>query len=258
MGTALLNLGNSSKARIAVHLPNCPEAVISAFAAFEAGCVFVPINPLYRQRQILHVLADCGASVLITTRYLFASIAHRHADLDKLETIVFVDPLDTPTAPEVSKCQSFDWSDLTTASGDVSQPRAQLSLSDPAVIFYTSGSTGRAKGVTVSHENLVDGARIVSGYVENSCEDRVLAALPLSFDYGFSQVTTMIFVGGELVLTNYTLPQTLLGELAEYEATGLAGVPTMWAQLANVSWPPGIGSHLRYVTNSGDDYPKTC
>ena len=255
LGTALRNLGNSSKARIAVHLPNCPEAVISAFAAFEAGCVFVPMNPLYRQRQILHVLADCGASVLITTRYLFATIAHKHADLEKLETIIFVDTVDAP-GPEVSRCQTFDWRDLTASSGDVGQSRASISSSDPAVIFYTSGSTGRAKGVTISHENLVDGARIVSGYLENSCEDRVLAALPLSFDYGFSQATTMVFVGGELVLTNYILPQTLLSELAQCQATGLAGVPTMWAQLANMRWPPEIANHLRYVTNSGGRLPE--
>ena len=254
-GDTLASIGTRKTSRIAALLPNCPEALIVAFSTIEAGAIFVPINPLYRPRQTIHVLDDCSASLLVTTRYLFAQIADRCRHLPSLKTVVFIDSSDYPQ-PSDSRWETLDWSD-TAPPHDFSahQPATDLQPSDPAVIFYTSGSSGRAKGVTISHKNLLDGARIVSGYLGNSRRDRVLAALPLSFDYGFSQATTMLFTGGELVLTNYTLPRTLLSELAESRATGLAGVPTMWAQLAKHKWPSTIADHLRYVTNSGGRLP---
>src|SRR5207237_6596148 len=77
---------------------------------------------------------------------------------------------------------------------------------DMAAILYTSGSTGRPKGVVLSHRNLVVGAESVATYLENNAHDTLLAALPLSFDAGFSQLTTAFHVGGRAVLINYLLP----------------------------------------------------
>ncbi len=64
-----------------------------------------------------------------------------------------------------------------------------------AAIFYTSGSTGRPKGVVLSHRNLIAGAESVAQYLGNSADDVILAVLPLSFDAGFSQLTTAFSAG---------------------------------------------------------------
>jgi long-subunit acyl-CoA synthetase (AMP-forming) len=66
---------------------------------------------------------------------------------------------------------------------------------DLAAILYTSGSTGRPKGVVLSHRNMVAGAKSVASYLENRSTDTLLAALPLSFDAGFSQLTTAFHAG---------------------------------------------------------------
>ena len=69
-----------------------------------------------------------------------------------------------------------------------------------AAILYTSGSTGQPKGVVLSHRNLIAGAESVSQYLENTADDVILAALPLSFDAGLSQLTTAFTVGAHVVL----------------------------------------------------------
>ena len=86
--------------------------------------------------------------------------------------------------------------------------RAATSIDlDIAAILYTSGSTGKPKGVVLSHRNLVVGAESVSHYLGNIADDVILAALPLSFDAGFSQLTTGFTVGAHVVLMNYLLPR---------------------------------------------------
>ena len=244
---------------IAVLLPNCAESVMAALAAFAVGVIYVPINPLLRRRQLLHVLRNSGATTLITTKYLFAPLAEDPEFIQLLECVVLTDSGFTP-APHLSgPAPRIEGFNEYTAGSSRRLPANKYALAseDPAVIFYTSGSTGRAKGVLLSSQNIVDGARIVAGYLDNSSSDRLLAALPLSFDYGFSQVTTALFSGGAAILTNYTLPQPLLSEALTFKATGLAGVPTMWSQLANTRFPDGDYSALRYLTNSGGRIPNT-
>ena len=120
-----------------------------------------------------------------------------------------------------------------------------------AAILYTSGSTGKPKGVVLSHQNIVLGGHSVAEYLENSADDVVLAALPLSFDYGFSQLTTSFSVGATCVLLDYLLPQDVLKTIDKHKVTGLAAVPPLWAQLCKLDWQAYDTSSIRYFTNSG-------
>jgi acyl-CoA synthetase (AMP-forming)/AMP-acid ligase II len=107
----------------------------------------------------------------------------------------------------------------------------------------------------VSHRNLVTGAHTVASYLKNTAHDRILVALPLSFDYGLSQVTTAFTVGACAVLTNFSMPAALLQDMVTERVTALAGVPTMWMHLASAEWPTAAAKSLRYITNSGGALP---
>ncbi|HEY1092911.1 MAG TPA: acyl-CoA ligase (AMP-forming), exosortase A system-associated, partial [Burkholderiaceae bacterium] len=144
------------------------------------------------------------------------------------------------------------WSELLAAAP---QARHRIIDGDLAAIFYTSGSTGRPKGVMLSHRNLVVGAASVAGYLGNHAGDSLLAALPLSFDAGFSQLTTAFHSGARVVLHNYLLPQELLKVLAREKITGLTAVPPLYMQLAQQQWPSGLDMHLRYFANTGGRMP---
>ncbi len=125
-----------------------------------------------------------------------------------------------------------------------------------AAILYTSGSTGKPKGVVLSHRNMVAGAASVASYLENREDDTLLAALPLSFDAGFSQLTTAFHVGARVVLLNYLLPQDVLKALVGERVTGLTAVPPLYIQLSRLEWPAEIGQHLRYFANTGGRMPR--
>ena len=102
--------------------------------------------------------------------------------------------------------------------------------------------------------NLVVGAESVAQYLENSSDDRILSVLPLSFDYGLNQLTTAFHTGATCVLMDHLLPRDVINAVQAENISGLAAVPPLWIQLAQLSWPK-ITS-LRYITNSGGAMPQ--
>jgi acyl-CoA synthetase (AMP-forming)/AMP-acid ligase II len=108
----------------------------------------------------------------------------------------------------------------------------------------------------LSHRNMVAGAKSVASYLENTADDTLLAALPLSFDAGFSQLTTAFHAGARVVLLNYLLPRDVLKAMAREKVTGLTAVPPLYIQLAQLDWPAAIGEHLRYFANTGGRMPR--
>jgi acyl-CoA ligase (AMP-forming) (exosortase A-associated) len=237
--------------RVAVWLPKCSEKAIALYGTMRAGGVAVPVNALLKPPQVVHILRDSGAAVLVTTAARLVDLALEMPDLASLRTLVTVDdPARTGRQPYIA----IGWEELLAAPVRVT-PR--MIDTDVAAIFYTSGSTGKPRGVTLSHRNLVTGACSVSGYLGNTPDDRVLAVLSFSFDYGFSQLTTAFTVGASVVLLDYRLPQEVLLTLDREGITGLAAVPPIWIQLAELEWPAGVRQGLRYITNSGGAMPRT-
>jgi acyl-CoA synthetase (AMP-forming)/AMP-acid ligase II len=84
----------------------------------------------------------------------------------------------------------------------------------------------------------------------------ILSALPLSFDAGFSQLTTAFAVGAHVILLNYLLPGDVVKLCAAHKVTGLTGVPPLWLQIADLEWPIEATQHLRYFANTGGRMPK--
>ena len=81
--------------------------------------------------------------------------------------------------------------------------------------------------------------------------------MPLSFDYGLSQLTTAFLTGASVVLLDFFLVQDVVRAVARHKVTGIAAVPPLWAQLAKAKWPDGSSDSVRYLTNSGGAMPQT-
>ncbi|MPQ56046.1 acyl-CoA ligase (AMP-forming), exosortase A system-associated [Duganella sp. FT27W] len=244
---AWLGAGMARGERVAVYLEKREEAVVAMFGAAAAGLVFVPINPVLKTAQVVHILRDCNVRLLVTSPERLATLA-MDGELAKcadLHTVVLAGPL-AGVGP-VEGVRLLGWQ----AAMQGSSPRAPHAVidADMAAILYTSGSTGRPKGVVLSHRNLVAGALSVSAYLHNVPEDRILCVLPLSFDYGLSQLTTAFAVGACAVLQNHLLVRDVIETVARERITGLAAVPPLWIQLAALGW--SNARHLRYITNSG-------
>jgi acyl-CoA ligase (AMP-forming) (exosortase A-associated) len=246
-----VRLGLQRYERVAVFLEKRFETVIALFAAAAAGGVYVPINPQLKPEQVAYILRDCKVRVLVTSPERYAVLASELAACHDLRAVILVGDAVVPSAPPL---QFVTWSELLVDDG----ARGHRSIDgDMVAILYTSGSTGKPKGVVLSHRNVVAGAESVSLYLENRASDRLLAVLPFSFDYGFSQMTTGFRVGACVALINYLLPRDIIKAVAQERITGLAAVPPLWIQLAQLDWPESVHAHLRYITNSGGAMPRS-
>lgn len=247
----LLALGLGRGERVAIYLPKTLETVVAIFATSHAGAVFVPVNPVLKPEQVAHILRDCNARILITSATRARDLGQVLEQCHDLRALILTDDAGPLNAPPSLVLRS--WQEVL-AGGGSERPHRNIDA-DIAAILYTSGSTGRPKGVVLSHRNMVTGAESVAQYLENSPSDRLLAVLPFSFDYGFSQMSTAFHVGASVVLLEYLLPRDVIAAAAKWRVTGIGGVPPLWSQLASLEWPGSTREHVRYITNSGGAMP---
>ena len=255
--SGLVGLGLARADRVGIWLDKRAETVIASFAAPAAGGVFVPMNPLLKPEQIGYIARDCDVRILLTSPERLALLAPVLADCPALRHVVLTDqPAQPPAAgwPSLPPGITLTWWVDLLAGPDRAGHR--VIDTDLAAILYTSGSTGKPKGVVLSHRNMVAGAKSVASYLENSAGDTLLAALPLSFDAGFSQLTTAFHAGARVVLLNYLMPRDVLKAMVREQVTGLTAVPPLYIQLSQLDWPAAIGEHLRYFANTGGRMPR--
>jgi acyl-CoA ligase (AMP-forming) (exosortase A-associated) len=215
--------------RVASWLPKTRAACLMPLAAPRAGLVHVPINPVLKRAQVAHILADSGASLLLTQP--------QRAEL--------LEPGDVPGG-----CVVVAEQEALAHDADALPPSA-AAPDTLAAILYTSGSTGRPKGVMLSHANLWLGAISVAHYLKLTPEDRVLGVLPLSFDYGQNQLFSTWAAGACVVPLDYLTPRDVVKAVEKQRITSLAGVPPLWTQLLEANWPDDAAERLRRLTNSG-------
>lgn len=247
----LIHLSLFAGERIGIYAEKRLETVISMFGTSKAGCVFVPINPLLKADQVAFIIKNCSICLLVTTPDRLSGLLNVLPECKSLKHIILMG--ENPFSENISGIKITLWSMLKKPE---KTKFPQVIDQDIAAILYTSGSTGNPKGVVLSHRNIVAGAISVAEYLELNENDRLLSVLPLSFDYGMNQLTTMFLVGGCAVLMNHLFPKDIITLLEKEKITGLAGVPPLWIQLAQLHWPNSITEHLRYITNSGGHMPK--
>jgi len=218
-------------ARIATWAAKGELTCLMPLAAARAGMVHVPINPLLKRAQVAHILADSGAVLLIGTP----------------ARLVGLEPGDVPEI-----CALVGEGDALAAAVEC-EPLgpSQGDPADLAAILYTSGSTGKPKGVMLSHANMWLGAASVTDYLGLRADDRALAVLPLSFDYGQNQLLSHWYAGGSAVPLDYLTPRDVVKAIGRHGVTTLACVPPLWVQLAELEWPAEVAANLRRLTNSG-------
>ena len=234
--------------RVGVFLDKRFEAVISIFGCSVAGTIFVPINFQLKVNQVLHIANDCDIKLLITNQARLTQLTESLDQFTSLTHIILIDGQTQQT--QINQVKILSWQHFLSLSSSTKLVGPSTGQ-DIAAIFYTSGSTGKAKGVVLTHSNIVLGAQSVVSYLDNNEEDVILAALPLSFDYGFNQITTSFLSNATCVLLNYLLANDVVKSIKRYQVTGLAGVPPLWNQLSQLEKLSTDGSSLRYITNSG-------
>jgi len=252
MAILATNLKINKGERVGILLDKSVEQVVSFFGISMSGGVSVFINPILKKDQVEHIIRDCDAKVLICTKREW-----QRNKVDLPIKIIYMD--ETLNEDPEEKADGVNWYGVKDNLENKISEDSQIS-DDIANIIYTSGSTGKPKGVVITHRNLIEGAEIVSGYLEIMEKDRIISVLPFNFDYGLNQLTTSILKGATLVLHKFFLANDLLRVLEKEKITGFAGMNPIWVKIFNEKFGPSKQydfSNLRYITNSGGKVPES-
>ena len=183
--------------RLCAHLANSVETVALFLACVKLGVIFVPVNILYREREIAHIVSDAEPKSLVTA-----------AELESLAQAA------------------------TAASGAPRMPVRPLEGDAPAALVYTSGTTGASKGAVLTHNNFAANALNLITCWQITSADRLLLPLPLFHVHGLGNgLCSWLITGCRLRLLERFEHQKAAEIMREFQPTLFFGVPTMYVRL---------------------------
>ena len=224
LSAALRDRGLNPGDRVAVFLSNRVEFIDLFLACVRSGLVLVPINVLYREREVAHIVADAEPKLVVTTTGSFS--------------------LFPPGTPVVD----VDELTATAAPLEPAQARPAIDGDAPACIVYTSGTTGRSKGAVLSHNNMSANALALVSCWRITSADRYLAALPLFHVHGLGNgLCSWLLSGCQMRLVERFEAGRARQWFEEFTPSLFFGVPTIYVRLLEL--PPdaarAIGLRMR-------------
>ncbi|MEC1180474.1 long-chain-fatty-acid--CoA ligase [Metasolibacillus meyeri] len=256
----LRSLGVEKGDRVAVMLPNCPQAVIAYYGTMYAGGIVVQTNPLYTERELQYQMADSGAKVLLVMDILYprAMKIMKETALENVIVTGIKDYLPFPknlVYPFIQKKQ-YGFSVKVEHSGTnhlfthIMQSSSPQPIDldfdfeqDLALLQYTGGTTGSPKGVMLTHKNLIANTKMCDAWMYKSEEgnESILGILPFFHVYGMTTVLILaVMMKGKMVLLPKFDVEQALKTIDKQKPTLFPGAPTMYIGLLN---HPGIGNY---------------
>jgi long-chain acyl-CoA synthetase len=245
---ALLSLGMGKGARVVLMMPNLPQMVIAFFGALKAGMVAVFTPPLTEPEQLVKIIREVEASLLVTIQPA-AGLARQIQSSTGLPHVVLTDPGEYLSLPKrwLSRWRNRGLT-LTgalrlrrwLAGQSRRSPTQPVEPGDLAVIQFTGGTTAEAKGVMLSHRNLVANALQTRHWLPGAKEggERFLSVLPFSHSYGLTAALTVpVTLGASLILKAQFQVKDILQTIKQHRPSIFPGVPNMYMAINNF---PGV------------------
>jgi malonyl-CoA/methylmalonyl-CoA synthetase len=192
--------------RLCVHLANCVGMIELFLASVKLGVIFVPINILYREREMGHIVSDAEPRIVVTAKEL---------------------------------------EELKRAAANAQQARMPIPLDGdaPAAIVYTSGTTGASKGAVLTHNNFAANALNLITCWQITSADRLLLPLPLFHVHGLANgLHTWLISGCRMRLLERFEHQKAAAIMRDFRPTLFFGVPTMYVRLLET--PPAMAREI--------------
>lgn len=247
LAAGMMSIGVRRGDRVVLHLSNGWRWVVAYYAIARCGAIIVPANVMLTSEEIGYIVADSGASVLITASQRVATMRSL-AEIRALSCVLG----DEAVAGE----QSIDslLAESSPGAGTVSEP--SIHVEDVAVIGYTSGTTGRPKGAVLTHRALTLNAQLTATMHGRSAQDRIFTALPCAHIYGMLILNSAVLAGATLILHEKFEADAALAAIGRYAATVVDAVPTMYYYvLSSPSFTPEVVKSLRLCTVGGQGMP---
>jgi len=273
---ALSALGIKKGDRVVLFLPNCPQFIISYFAALRLGAVIVPTNPLYNEKELAFQIQDSGAGTLITLDLLYPQV-HKVLPSVRLNRIIvgkvqdYLPPLKKLIYPIIAQ-KGTDNAPLEEKNGIVffqklmkqqypacSYPES--SWEELAMLQYTGGTTGVAKGAMLSHRNMIcNNLQARSWYFDlREGKETFISVLPFFHSYGMATALNLpVSIGAVMVVFPKFVTKDILKAIKAYGATVLPGIPSIYSVIGTYKDIKKYDiSTIRYCVSGAAPLPGT-
>lgn len=216
--------------RLAVYLANCVEMIDLFLACIKLGVIFVPINILYRDREMSHILRDAEPAAVVSDQTFESPVPIWHP------------------------------SDLTQKAAALAPDRPDVPIDgdDPAGIIYTSGTTGASKGAILTHNNFAANAINLLACWQITAADRFLLALPLFHVHGLGNgLHCWLASGCRMRLLERFEQQKAEAVFLDFRPTLFFGVPTIYVRLLDLGAEAAreIGASMRLFVSGSAPLP---
>ncbi len=235
--------------RVAIYLPNIPQFAIALLGILKAGCIAVPHNPLYVERELEHQLSDSGSKAIITLDRIgdisFINRVFNVRGRTPLEQIIVTNIGDfLPSLKKflgkligkVPKKEKYpNTYDLVEIIGQYDARYKKISIDpreDVALLQYTGGTTGIPKGAMLTHYNIVANVLQLKVWADIGAEDVMMGVLPFFHIFGLTvALFSALLTGQKIVLVPRFEVENVLKQVQKYKVTLLPGVPTMYVAI---------------------------
>ena len=252
LAAALHQLGIEPGDRVAIMLPNCPQAIIAYYAVLSLGAVAVMTNPLYVERELEHQWGDAGVKAVIGMDLFWQRIEAVRQKLPLAQIILtgiqdYMPHLKRWLAPLLLRRQG-KWVNVTYGNGvhpfrrllkggAATPPVVNIHPEELACLQYTGGTTGLPKGAMLSHRNIIASISQIRAFLlfgHEDAQDTALAIMPFFHVYGMNGLMNL---GMHLAATLVLIPQPEIKAIVEAitaeRPTFFTGVPALFVALNN-------------------------
>ncbi|MFZ5569161.1 MAG: long-chain-fatty-acid--CoA ligase [Thermodesulfobacteriota bacterium] len=245
--TALTDLGIQHGDKVAVCLPNIPQAFVANMAVFRVGAVTVQVNPLYTERELEYQLADAEAKMVVTLSLLVprmqkikpatrlekivACHIHSYLPFPKKQLFPFVKKDMVRKIMPTEDVLVFE--ELIGKYGDEPVPEKGR-WEDLAALLYTGGTTGVSKGVMLSHANISTNVQQFAAWFPEikPGQERLVGNFPVFHSAGFTAIQNYCaWMANEIILVPRPEPKINIELIKKYKPTFLPAVPTIFVGL---------------------------
>jgi len=213
--------------RVAILSENRYEWLTAAFAALRQGWVVCPLDPQANPHDWIQILRHAEAKLLFLSERFREHQEKLFEASGGLSEIILFNSQESANDPRFSS-----WEDvLHRGRENFLEAPPPPSADSVALLVYTSGTNGNARGVELSHSNLLSNIRAASAW---SLKDATTASiLPLHHTYGFTINLASAFQGMSLIFYSSISPDLLAKSFKETHPSVLTGVPTLFERIAS-------------------------
>jgi long-chain acyl-CoA synthetase len=253
LAAAFVEIGVKRGDRVGICLPNCPQFLVTEFAAWKVGAIACPFNPTYSEREIEEALQATGAETVVVLNRFYGKLKNVQARTSvnrfiatnikeylpwylRIAYTLFKEKKEGDRI-EIA-ANDFRLNGLLRKFRRSAPPETDTRLDDPAVILMSGGTTGTPKGVTGTHRGMVVAGLQLQAWLRpamNEWTDKIMLPLPLFHTYGNTGVQSLAFINHNPIalIPNPRDLRDVLHEINKIKPAFICTVPTLLNGIMN-------------------------